>query len=289
MRNTIAVMNTKGGVGKSTIVLTVAETLSVFHGKNVLVIDSDAQASVSAMLRSTVSLRKLQAEGRTIVNYLVSAVLKDVPSEWTEFVVGGVSDVDDARSVYVMPSDMQLTLLEREVSKDSVHRRLRTSIGGLLSRARIVFDVVLIDCPPGLSVLTESWLREADFHITPTKPDYVSVCGLDVFRRFRQLNPEMGFADNLGVLVNMKDKHSPADEDYHRWLAENTENRCFDQVLPLLNVLQHAGRYQETDRSFQAKYPGELGTAVRALTEEILSRLAEANAPLAIPAAQPEA
>ena len=88
MRNTIAVMNTKGGVGKSTIVLTVAETLSVFHGKNVLVIDSDAQASVSAMLMSTVSLRKLQAEGRTIVDYLVSAVLKDVPSSgpssWSE-------------------------------------------------------------------------------------------------------------------------------------------------------------------------------------------------------------
>lgn len=289
MRNTIAVMNTKGGVGKSTIVLTVAETLSVFHGKNVLVIDSDAQASVSAMLMSTVSLRKLQAEGRTIVDYLVSAVLKDVPVEWTEFVVGGVSDVDDARSVYVMPSDMQLTLLEREVSKESVHSRLRTSISGLLSRARIVFDVVLIDCPPGLSVLTESWLREADFHITPTKPDYVSVCGLDVFRRFRQLNPEMGFADNLGVLVNMKDKHSAADEDYHRWLVENPENRCFQQVLPLLNVLQHAGRYQETDRSFQAKYPGELGMAVRLLTDEILSRLAEANAPVAVPAAQPDA
>lgn len=289
MRNTIAVMNTKGGVGKSTIVLTVAETLSVFHGKNVLVIDSDAQASVSAMLMSTVSLRKLQAEGRTIVDYLVSAVLKDVPVEWTEFVVGGVSDVDDARSVYVMPSDMQLTLLEREVSKESVHSRLRTSISGLLSRARIVFDVVLIDCPPGLSVLTESWLREADFHITPTKPDYVSVCGLDVFRRFRQLNPEMGFADNLGVLVNMKDKHSAADEDYHRWLVENPENRCFQQVLPLLNVLQHAGRYQETDRSFQAKYPGELGMAVRLLTDEIISRLAEANAPVAVPAAQPDA
>lgn len=288
MRNTIAVMNTKGGVGKSTIVLTLAETLSVFHGKNVLVIDSDAQASVSAMLMSTVSLRKLQSEGRTIVDYLVSAVLKDVPVEWTEFVVGGVSDVDDARSVYVMPSDMQLTLLEREVSKESVHARLRSSIGGLLSRARIVFDIVLIDCPPGLSVLTESWLREADFHITPTKPDYVSVCGLDVFRRFRQLNPEMGFADNLGVLVNMKDKHSPADEDYHRWLAENSDNRCFEQVLPLLNVLQHAGRYQENDRSFQAKYPGELGTAVRALTEEVLGRLTQANQPLAVAAAQPE-
>ena len=92
MRNTIAIMNTKGGVGKSTIVLAVAETLSVYHGKNVLVIDSDSQASVSTMMMATESLRKLQNEGRTIVDYLVAQVLKGTPVEWTEFVVGGVSD-----------------------------------------------------------------------------------------------------------------------------------------------------------------------------------------------------
>ncbi len=45
MRNTVAVMNTKGGVGKSTLVLALAETLSAYHGKNVLVIDSDARAT----------------------------------------------------------------------------------------------------------------------------------------------------------------------------------------------------------------------------------------------------
>ena len=141
-------MNTKGGVGKSTIVLALAETLAAFHGKNVLVIDSDAQASVSSMLMSTVSLRNLQQNGRTIVDYLVGAVLHDQPAEWTDFVVGGVSDVDDAKTVYLMPADMQLTLFEREASKESLHGRLRASIAGLLSRARIVFDVVLIDCPP---------------------------------------------------------------------------------------------------------------------------------------------
>ena len=49
MRNCIAVMNTKGGVGKSTLVLGLAETISAFHAKNVLVIDSDSQASVSTI------------------------------------------------------------------------------------------------------------------------------------------------------------------------------------------------------------------------------------------------
>ena len=62
MRNAIAVMNTKGGVGKSTLVLAMAETLSAKFGKNVLVIDSDAQASVSLMLLSTVNLHRLQME-----------------------------------------------------------------------------------------------------------------------------------------------------------------------------------------------------------------------------------
>ena len=50
MRNTITVMNAKGGVGKSTLVLALAETLANDHGKKVLVIDSDAQASISHML-----------------------------------------------------------------------------------------------------------------------------------------------------------------------------------------------------------------------------------------------
>ncbi len=278
MRNTIAIMNTKGGVGKSTIVLALAETLSLLHGKNVLVIDSDSQASVSSMLMSNSSLRKLQSEGRTVVDFLVASVLKGTSPEWTEYVVGGVSDVDDAKTVYLMPSDMQLTLFEREVSREAMHGRLRATISGLLSRARIVFDVVLIDCPPGLSVLTESWLREADFHISPTKPDYISVCGLDVFRRFQSLNPEMGFATNLGVVVNMKDKHSPVDDEYHRWLSDNAENRCFEQVLPRLNAIQHAARYSTEDRSFAAKYPGEIGTAIRRLVEEMMARLSVANA-----------
>jgi chromosome partitioning protein len=277
MRNTIAVMNTKGGVGKSTVVLALAETLSAFHGKNVLIIDSDSQASASSMLMTTASLFKLQQDGLTIVDYLVKTVLNDEKADWPRFVVRDVSDIDDARSVFLVPSDMELTLLEREISKGGHHARLRTNIKGLLDAVRPVFDVVLIDCPPGLSVLTECWLREADFHISPTKPDYVSVCGLEVFRRFKALNPEMGFAENLGVLVSMKDKLSPSDDEYHRWLKQNAENHCFEQHVPRSNSLQDAARFSTVHRSYSAKYPGESGQALKALSKEILSRLAESN------------
>jgi chromosome partitioning protein len=278
MRNTVAVMNTKGGVGKSTLVLSVAETLSAVFRKNVLIIDSDSQASVSAMLLSAANLHRLQSDGLTIVDLLVASVLNNQAVDWPRFVVGGVSDVDEARTVYLIPSDMQLTLFEREVSKESLHARLRTSIGALLNHVRSVFDIVFVDCPPGLSVLTESWLREADFHFSPTKPDYVSTCGLEVFRRFKGLNPEMGFAENLGVIINMKDMHSSVEADYQRWLGENPDNRLFTHVVPRTSALQHASQLSPVERSFVAKYPGDSNVAIRAVCQELLDRLAAANA-----------
>src|SRR5262249_9585413 len=189
--------------------------------------------------------------------------------DWPRVVVGGVSDVAEARTVYVIPSDMQLTLFEREVSKESLHGRLRSSIGALLNHVRGVFDVVLIDCPPGLSILTESWLREADFHLSPTKPDYVSTCGLEVFRRFKGLNHEMGFAENLGVVINMKEPQSSVDSDYQRWLGENAANHLFAQTVPRASALQHAAQLSPVERSYVAKYPGEAGAAVRGVCQEI--------------------
>ncbi len=276
MRNTIAVMNTKGGVGKSTLVLALAETLSTEHNKNVLVIDSDAQATVSNMLMTVNNLYRLQRDGLTIVDFLVAQVLREQESKWSDFVIRDVSDIDDARSVYLMPSDMQLTLFEREVSKEGAHARLRNSIAAVLDAVRSVFDVVLIDCPPGLSVLTESWLREADFHLSPTKADYVSVCGLEVFRRFKSLNPEMGFAENMGVMINMRDANSETDEEYIKWLRSNPSNRCFEAVVPRVNCLQDAARFQPQSRSYGAKYPGTVGQSVRALSLEVLHRMVEA-------------
>jgi chromosome partitioning protein len=219
----------------------------------------------------------------------VASVLNNVAVDWPRFVVGGVSDVDEARTVYLIPSDMQLTLFEREVSKESLHARLRASIGALLNHVRGVFDIVLVDCPPGLSVLTESWLRETDFHFSPTKPDYVSTCGLEVFRRFKGLNPEMGFAENLGVIITMRDQHSPVELDYQKWLSDNPDNRMFPQTIPRTSALQHASQLSQVERSYVAKYPGDSGTAMRAVCQELINRLAAgeaaANAKAPAPAA----
>jgi chromosome partitioning protein len=274
MRNTITVMNAKGGVGKSTLVLALAETLSNDHGRKVLVIDSDAQASISHMLLPQEALEAAQTSGRTIVDYLVGAVLKPSPVKWQDFVITGASDVDDARSIHLLPSDTQLTLFEREVSKGEHERDLRKIIGALLVEARAAYDIVLIDSAPGLSVLTECWLREADFYVSPTRPDYISSRGLKFLREFRQRDPQMGFAESLGVIINMKDPHAPEDAQYEQWLRQDAELKCFRQAILRVTPLQAATRFAPSPRSYWAKYPGQTGACLRDLAAELIWRLA---------------
>lgn len=273
MSTTISVMNAKGGVGKSTMVMALAETLSTYHNKKILVIDSDAQASVSSMFMAVRDLHQLQSDHKTLVDYLVARTLRDDNLGWRDFIVEDASDVDEARSVSVIPSDMHLTLFEREVSKQSLHSALRMSVARFIQDVAQHFDCVLVDCSPGLTVLTECWLRETDYHIAPTKADYVSICGLEVFRRFQALNPEMGFADNLGVLINMRDATSQSEADYETWLKANDHYRCFDRAVPRVAALQDAACYANERRSYFAKYPGLVGEALRGVTVELMNRL----------------
>ncbi len=274
MRNTISVMNAKGGVGKSTLVLTLAETLSAHHGKRVLVIDSDAHASVSNMLVAPDWLETIQQQRRTIVDYLIATTLNDATTNWRAFLTGGVSDVDDATSIDLLAGGGHLTLFEREVSKSHREVVLRHVVRAFLADVGAAYDLVLIDSAPGLSVLTECWLREADFYLAPTKPDYISTHGLQYLRQFRKRDSEMAFAEPLGVIINMKDPDSTEDERFTRWLQHNGGNRCFEQALPRANAFQTAAHFSPRARSYWAKYPGVAGRSLKQLTSEMLHRLA---------------
>lgn len=275
MGQSIAVMNTKGGVGKSTVTMALAETLSVFHAKTVLVIDSDSQTSISIMMTSMPRWEAAEADGRTLVEYLTATVLGGEDADWKQHVLAQVSDVDDAETVYLLPGHMNLTLFEREVSVEQRHGELRKTVRTLLDEASKYFDVILIDCPPGLSVLTECWLREADYYLPPTKADYLSVRGLAILQQFRVQSAQHGFAELLGVLINQKDEQSPSEAAWHRRLIGAVQNRCFPSGIPRRTYIQRAADFDPGERSYLAKYPGDSGAAIRAITAQVMERMAK--------------
>ena len=266
-------MNTKGGVGKSTIVMALAETLAVWHGKSVLVVDSDSQTSMSTMLMHVSRWEEYERDKKTLVDYLEDKVLGAGDAEWRSYVAPGVSDVDDARSVYLMPSHMELSLFERTVSAEKKEVALQTAVRAFLRDAEKLFDVILIDCPPGLSVLTECWLREATYYLPPTKPDYLAVRGLSILQRFHKQQASQGFAELLGVLVNLKDGRISSEEEWHKRLAADPANKCFQTSVPRRSYIQRAADFDPNKRTYVAKYPGDAGQAIRHFAEEFLTRI----------------
>jgi len=75
----------------------------------------------------------------------------------------------------------------------------------------------------------------------------------------KALNPEMGFATNLGVVVNMREGNSTTEAEYHAWLRDNRENNCFEQAVPRSAALQDAARFQtiRADRKSMDLKPAE--------------------------------
>ncbi|WP_334150836.1 ParA family protein [Hyphomicrobium sp.] len=270
--NVIAVMNTKGGVGKSTVALALAETLAFAGRLHVLVVDGDSQASISYLLAGPEKLTELQATGCTLVDFLNTVVIQGTPASWHQYVVDRVSDVDGINSISLLPSDSTLTLLEREVSKEQQETFLVDTIRMFLGEVSLQYDFVIIDCAPGLSVVTEAWLRCADLHVCPTKPDYISACGLAFFQRFKEFQGVDWFARNIGVIITMYDRNSLVDREYADWLKANAENVCFSTIIPRLHTIQHSSSFVAARRSYAAKYPGSAGRCFNELTGEFLTR-----------------
>ncbi|MFY0614970.1 MAG: ParA family protein [Hyphomicrobiaceae bacterium] len=284
----IAIMNAKGGVGKSTLTMAIAETLAEHHGKSTLIIDSDGQMSVSLMMARGKLLAERAEASLTLVNFLIQKVLEGKDIDWPQFVCRDVSDVDDMGGLFMIQGDMDLPLLEREIAATNKFAELRTAARALLAAANQYVDVVLVDCAPGISVMTETWLRECDQHLIPVKPDFLAISGLEYLRRFRSRNPEMGFAKQLGVVINMMEPTSPEDRTMATHLREDTSLNCFEATVPMASIIQRAALFSNEPRSYLAKYAGAPGQSLRDVTREVVDRISDKPAqPIKTPAPIP--
>ena len=271
----IAVMNAKGGVGKSTLTMALAEALVVHHRKRVLVIDSDGQVSVSLMLLPISRLQALRDSQQTVVDLISQSVLQRQPVNWRTAAASRASDLEDGEELYIVPGSMDLTLVEREITSRQLDGDMRAFIHHWLTDAKTLFDVILVDCAPGISALTEAWLRECDHHLVPVKPDLLAVGGMEYLKNFKLSHAAGGFAQHLGVVINMLNQTADMERAVHQALLQRRDLRCFDNAIPHLLYLQKASLYSASGRSFMSKYPGAAGAAIQGLAKEVLARLAQ--------------
>jgi chromosome partitioning protein len=92
-------MNAKGSVGKSTLTMALADTLSAYHGKRVLMIDADGEMSLSVMVLPMARLMGLQSQGRTIAGFFDSLLPSRKEIHWWSCIAREAGDVYDARTL----------------------------------------------------------------------------------------------------------------------------------------------------------------------------------------------
>lgn len=184
----ISVANMKGGVGKTTLSVAIAQSLAK-AGDKVLVVDLDAQANASFWLSGQAKLGEQIEQGKTIDTFLEDAVVFG-KSPTLQEIIRPAKALSDR--LFVAASSPNLRLVEREliVFLSRRHRNLmevERVVSDLLEQQlkalRNAYDAIIFDTAPGISALTEAALRLSHLIIVPTVPDYVSNLGLLSFCR----------------------------------------------------------------------------------------------------------
>ena len=190
----VAVINYKGGVGKTTITANLAAELA-YRGKKILLLDLDSQASLTFSFVRPDAWEQNLAQAKTIKAWFDSFETGS-PMSLDSLLIEPpeVKRIIGARGeLYLIPShlglinaDLELatklgggTLKQAKINFLKVHRRLTDGLSGLVDN----FDVVLIDCPPNFNVVTKTAIVASDHILIPAKPDYLSTLGIDYLQR----------------------------------------------------------------------------------------------------------
>lgn len=291
---TAAIANLKGGVGKSTTTVMLADGLAHFYGMNVLVIDLDPQANSSQMLLTEQGVQAASDQGKG-AHHLLGEFVAGRPSGAAPFIMPNAVTLEELRIaeerderrgwISSLPSHPQLRLRELGLeedwySKSGTPTTLSSALADYFRDAFLplqpIYDVILLDCPPHLSPLARAGLALADVFVTPTIADSVSTWGTKQFSDWigRYVAPDLP-SRNFVLITRFRDTK------YARNVASDLreiylKDRWFGPTIPesvhVLNAMDRAA--PDSYNTFRGKYGGVTGD-VRRLAERFTDFLSQ--------------
>lgn len=298
MGSVVAVVNRKGGVGKTTLTVALADTLISERSADVCVLDMDPQASATIALAGATRALEYNQKSLTLSS-LIGARIERPTASRTDHTIKMVNVISGRSNVIldVIPNSDAFWTLEAHILQEKQQDSLQKAVADLIEELRETYDFTLIDCPPGQSVGSEAALLAADLILCPTAADRLSVWGMaSLGQYFRRVGD--GLTDKALFLINrykgdrteqasafafLKDKKAPRD-----WgispepplfpllrLRQNDALRGGDgeiaTVRESVNFVKRLGVTRP--RTFQAIYGGDAGSDLRKVASGIVREL----------------
>ena len=258
MEKIYSICNQKGGCAKTMTSVSLGIGLAR-EGKRVLLVDMDAQASMTASLGYT-QPDQMEVTLATVME----KIMEDKPLAAGEGILHHTENID------LMPANIELSGME--VSLVNVMGR-ETIFREYLKMVKDTYDVVILDTMPSLGMLTINALAAADEVLIPVQAQYLSIRGLEqlirtIGRVKRQINPALSIG---GILITMADMRT----NYARDIVELLQTtyggklRIFENIIPL--SVRAAESSAEGKSIYLHDPSGKVAGAYAALTKEVLA------------------
>lgn len=203
---TIALLNFKGGVGKTASTVNIAAALALhpdFGGQRVLVIDLDPQCNATFWMLTRPGWNVLMESGVTIANFFKPTVIAQ-DKKLKDYIVQ-VPNVSPLGKLDMVAGNFTLLAVDDDGIQGMTQRQEDEILWQALRPVLDDYDYIILDCPPGYSLPTRNALRAAKYVIVPYTPDYLALEGVKWIRklqsRFAERHGWKNTASLLGVLV----------------------------------------------------------------------------------------